>query len=159
MSAIIVMQGRLRSSRLPGKGFFTFFGQTMWERACDIALAVPGVEEVVFATGDLPENFLMKPLVEARGARFFAGSEDHVLQRYCAAVENSRADLVVRMTCDNYLMQPEFITAVIAATEAARADYGFIEPLSHFAGEVIRRECLLEEYARGQYSARPRANM
>jgi spore coat polysaccharide biosynthesis protein SpsF len=159
MSAIIVMQGRLRSSRLPGKGFFTFFGQTLWERACDIALAVPGVDEVVFATGDLPENELMKPLVEAKGVRFFAGSEDHVLQRFCAAVGKSRADYVVRMTCDNYLIQPEFIAALVTATQFARSDYGFIEPLSHYAGEVIRRELLLEEYARGAYSAEAREHV
>jgi spore coat polysaccharide biosynthesis protein SpsF (cytidylyltransferase family) len=149
---IIVLQGRLRSTRLQGKGFFTFFGKTVWERLCAIALEVRGVEEVVFATGDLPENELMRPLVEATGARFLVGSESNVLERYSLAVRDSRADYVVRMTCDNYLIQPEFIEALAAAVRQAGSDYGYIEPLSHYAGEVIRREVLLEEFARGNYS-------
>jgi len=149
---IIVLQGRLRSTRLPGKGFFTFFGQTIWERMCAIAREVRGAQEVVFATGDLPENELIRPVVEATGVRFLAGSEDNVLERFCQAVRASRAEYVGRITCDNYLIQPEFIEALAESVQAARADYGYIEPLSHYAGEIVRREVLLEEFARGNYS-------
>lgn len=146
---IIVMQGRLRSSRLPGKGFFTFFGQTVWERMCDIALAVSGVERVVFATGDIEENELMRPLVEAKGVQFFKGSEDNVLERYVDAVKGYQGDYLVRLTCDNYLAQPEMIEAMVAAAVAAGVDYAFIEPLSHYAGEVVRCDALRACYRKG----------
>jgi spore coat polysaccharide biosynthesis protein SpsF len=146
------MQGRVRSTRLPGKGYFTFFGQTIWERMCDIATDVRGVSEVVFATGDLPENNLIRPLVEAKGVRFFAGSEDNVLDRFCRALEGTGADYVIRITCDNYLIQPDAIEGLAAAVREARADYGFIEPLSHYAGEVIRIETLRHAWVRGDYS-------
>ena len=149
---IIVMQGRVRSTRLPGKGFFTFFGQTVWERMCDIALAVGGVKEVVFATGDLPENHLIRPIVESKGVRFFAGSEDNVLERYCQAVEGSDADYLIRLTCDNYLVQPQVIEGLAAAVRAAGGDYGFVEPRSHFAGEVVRLSALRECWLTGRYS-------
>ena len=149
---IIVMQGRVRSTRLPGKGFFTFFGQTIWERMCDIAMDVRGVSEVVFATGDLPENHLMRPLVEAKGVRFFAGSEDNVLERFCRALEGTRVDYLIRITCDNYLIQPDVIEGLAAATAAADADYGFVEPLSHYGGEVIRIKTLRQSFSRGDYS-------
>ena len=139
---LIVLQGRLRSTRLPGKGYFTFFGQTLWERACDIALAVRGVEKVIFATGDLRENYLIRPLVEAKGVAFFAGSEANVLQRFCRAIEGYRGEYIVRITCDNYLVQPELIEGLCAATRRANADYGYIKPLSHYAGEIIRCESL-----------------
>jgi spore coat polysaccharide biosynthesis protein SpsF len=149
---IIVMQGRVRSTRLPGKGFFTFFGQTIWERMCDIACEVRGVREVVFATGDLPENHLIRPLVEARGVRFFAGSEDNVLERFCSALEGADDDYLVRITCDNYLIQPDVIEGLVKAVRAADADYGYIKPLSHFAGEVVRIRTLRECVAGGLYS-------
>jgi len=156
---IIVMQGRVRSSRLPGKGFFTFFGQTLWERLCDIALEVRGAREVVFATGDHAENRLVQPLIESKGVRFFMGSEDNVLQRYCDVVKDSSAEYVVRLTCDNYLIQPELVEALAAAVKEKKADYGFIEPLSHYAGEVIRREVLLQEYQSGKYTAMGREHV
>lgn len=149
---IIVMQGRIRSSRLPGKGFFTFFGQTLWERACDIAMAVRGAERVIFATGDLPENQLIRPLVEAKGVEFVVGSERHVLQRFCRAIEDYRGEYLMRLTCDNYLAQPEVMEGVYAATLAAHADYGYIKPLSHYGAEVIRCESL-RRCLSGRYSA------
>lgn len=144
---IIVMQGRVRSTRLPGKGFFTFFGQTLWERACDIALAVRGVEKVVFATGDPPENQLIQPLVEAKGVDFLVGSEENVLQRFCRAIDGYGGEYLVRLTCDNYLAQPEVMERLYAATRAVHADYGYIKPLSHYAGEVIRCESLRRCFA------------
>jgi spore coat polysaccharide biosynthesis protein SpsF (cytidylyltransferase family) len=146
---IIVMQGRVRSTRLPGKGFFTFFGQTIWERMCDIAREVRGVSDVVFATGDLPENQLIRPIVESKGVRFFIGSEDNVLERFCLAVDGTDADYVIRITCDNYLVQPDVIENLAAIVRDERAEYGFVEPLSHFAGEVIRVEALREAWACG----------
>ncbi|HNQ87821.1 MAG TPA: NTP transferase domain-containing protein [Verrucomicrobiota bacterium] len=146
---LILLQGRLRSTRLPGKGFFTFFGETIWERMCDIALAVREVEEVVFATGDLPENHLMKPLIEAKGVRFFAGSETNVLERFCQAIEGHRGEYLIRLTCDNYLAQPDVIEGLFEATVQAQADYGYVEPLSHYAGEVVRCEALRQCLADG----------
>ncbi len=119
---------------------------------CAIAKDVNGVEDIIFATGNLPENELMRPLVEAAGVRFLMGSEDNVLERFCEAVRPSRAEYIVRLTCDNYLIQPQFIEALAQSVETARADYGYIEPLSHYAGEVIRREVLLREFDRGDYS-------
>lgn len=146
------MQGRLGSTRLPGKGLFTFFGQTVWERMCDIALEIEGVEKVVFATGDKPENYLVEDMIRAKGVDFFAGSEENVLQRFAKVAENSTADYILRFTCDNYLIQPEVVEALIAAMYEHDADYGYIDPLSHFSGEVICRSLLLEHYKSGNYS-------
>lgn len=149
---LIIMQGRIRSTRLPAKGFLPFFGQTVWERMCDIGLAVRGAERVVFATGDVPENQVARPLIEAKGVRFFAGSEDNALERFCRVAETSSAEFIVRMTCDNYLIQPDVIEGLCTAVRDARADYGYIAPLSHYSGEIIRRETLLASWGSGAYS-------
>lgn len=146
---IIVMQGRLRSTRLPGKGFFTFFGQTVWERMCDIALAVAGVDEVVFATGDVEENELMRPLVEAKGVRFYKGSEDNVLERYVEAISGYRGEYLVRLTCDNYLVQPDVLEKMIEAVRPDGCDYAYIRPLSHYGGEIVKCDALRRCYENG----------
>lgn len=150
----IVLQARLRSSRLPAKGYLPFFGQTVWERMCDIALAVRGVDEVIFATGDASGNELARAMVEAKGARFFSGSEDNVLARFCCAVAHSKAGYIIRLTCDNYLAQPDVIEGLAAAARDADADYAHVAPLTHFGGEVIRLELLLDHWRSGKYSAK-----
>lgn len=143
---LVVLQGRVASQRLPGKGFFTFFGETVWERMCRIALATANVDEVIFATGDNPQNLILKPLIEAQKVNWFVGDEGNVLQRFVDATAHSRSEYLVRVTCDNYLAQPELIEGLIEQVRSESADYGYIAPLSHFAGEVIRidalRECL-----------------
>jgi len=156
---IVVLQGRVRSTRLPGKGFFTFFGQTIWERMCSIALAITGVEQVIFATGNLDENRLIEPFVTAQGVRFFAGSEDDLLERFSHAIESTTAEYVVRLTCDNYLAQPEVVEGLLGAVSTAGADYGFVEPLSHYAGEVVRRSTLLDAHASGLSTAMAREHV
>ena len=153
------MQGRVRSSRLPAKGFLPFFGQTVWERMCDIGLAIRGAEQVVFATGDLPENQLAKTLIETKGVHFYAGSEDNVLDRFCRIAENSDAEYIVRLTCDNYLIQPDVVECLVSAVSERKAEYGYIDPLSHYAGEVIRRETLLDCWRSGSYSALAREHV
>ena len=153
------MQGRLRSTRLPAKGFHTFFGQTIWARMCDIALAVKGSNEIYFATGDLPENQLARPLVEAQGVKFFAGSEENVLERFAQIALLSKQEYILRITCDNYLIQPEVIDGLYEAVSSAQADYGYIDPLSHYAGEIIKRTVLLEHWQSQKYSAAAREHV
>ena len=143
---VIVLQGRIASERLPGKGYFTFFGETIWERMCRIARAVHGADRVIFATGSNPQNRILEPLIAAQGVQWFVGDEDNVLQRYVDATADCDDDYLVRITCDNYLVQPDMVEGVVDAVLDAGADYGYIEPLSHFAGEVVRidalRDCL-----------------
>jgi spore coat polysaccharide biosynthesis protein SpsF (cytidylyltransferase family) len=110
---------------------------------CDIALAVRGADEVVFATGDAPGNELARAMVEAKGVRFFIGSETDVLGRFCSLVESTRHEHIVRVTCDNYLVQPEIIEAMLAAAMSASVGYAYVRPLSHYAGEYIHRDVLL----------------
>lgn len=110
---------------------------------CDIGLSVRGAEEVYFATGDLPENLLGRELIEKKGVKIFVGSENDVLGRFCDLVAASGHDHIVRITCDNYLVQPEVIEALVHQARMDGAGYAYVEPLSHYAGEYIRRDVLL----------------
>jgi len=143
---IVIMQARLGSTRLPGKAFFTFFGQNMIERSISIAQSISGVDRIILATGDRPQNLALKPYVEQAGAEFFVGSEDNVLERFIGAMEGYEGKYCLRMTCDNYLIQPEVIEALYAEAVKLNADYAFIAPLSHFSGEIISCDRLRESF-------------
>lgn len=149
---IVVMQARVCSTRLPGKAFFTFFGQTMIERACAIAKEINGVDRVILATGDKPENQHMRPLVERMDVEFFVGNEDNVLERFYRAIEGYEGEYLLRMTCDNYLIQPDVIEGLHRAAQDHNADYAYIAPLSHFSGEIVRCSVLRECYESNAYS-------
>lgn len=153
MKCVVVMQGRVRSSRLPAKGFFTFFGQTIWERMCDVALGIEGVGEIIFVTGDLPENRIIRPLIEKKNVRFFEGSENNVLERFVKAIDASDASFVIRLTCDNYLAQPSLTSKCLEYLRKDGAQYACIgNPLSHYSGEAVCAQLLREQYYTAQYS-------
>ncbi len=136
--AIVVLQGRVRSSRLPGKGFFHFYDQTVWSRMCKIALSCSFAEKVVFATGDSDDNFLAESIARDAGIEFLVGSEGNVYDRFHKVSKEYPSEFIVRVTCDNYLAQPELLEAIFYLVQSENADYGFIEPLSHYGGEIIR---------------------
>ena len=148
---IIVIQGRAKSSRLPGKGFFPFYDQTVFERICDIALAVPSARKVVFSTGAGRQNDPIVHLLAGKDVEISRGPEDNVLERFARVAEAEDCDYVLRMTADNYLIQPRVLEAMYQAAGDAGPDYVYIDPLSHFAGELVRRDVLLAEFAR-EYS-------
>lgn len=143
------MQARLGSTRLPGKAFFTFFGKSMIERSIAIARSIDGVDRIILATGDLPANLALQSFTEKAGAEFFVGSEDNVLERFVHAMDGYTGEYCLRMTCDNYLIQPDVIEAARDITVAKNADYTYISPLSHFSGEIVRCSTLRESYLKG----------
>ena len=155
---IVIMQARVGSTRLPGKAFFTFCGQNMIERAISIAQSIKGVDKVILATGDRAENLSLRSYVEVAGAEFFVGSEDNVLERFCLAMDGYEGEYCLRMTCDNYLIQPEVVEGLYKAVKASNADYGYIAPLSHFSGEIVRCEALRKCYE-GKYSEEAREHV
>lgn len=136
--AIIVLQGRVKSSRLPAKGFFSFYGETIWARMCKIANSCTFAEKVIFATGKSDDNFLAESIARDAGVEFLVGSESNVYDRFCKVSKEYPSEFIVRVTCDNYLVQPELLEAIFNLVQSQNADYGFIEPLSHYGGEIIR---------------------
>lgn len=113
---------------------------------CDIALSINIPKNIVFATGDSKENLISKPLIKSKDINFFVGSENHVLKRFIDAITQYPAKYIIRITCDNYLVQPNLVEELYQAVIKENADYGYIKPLSHYCGEIIKSEVLLEQF-------------
>src|SRR4029434_10066754 len=84
----------------------------------------------------LPDSLVGAPALNAtddpvvavargEGARWFRGSEADVLERYVGAAREARADVVVRITADCPLIDPDVSDRVVAtlADASARWDY------------------------------------
>jgi len=132
MRTLAFVQARMGSTRLPGKVLADIEGEPMMARVVERAAAIPGVDEVVVCTTDLEQDEPLFELARARGWLTFRGSEDDVLGRFAGAARAHQADVIVRITSDCPLLDPEVIGRVVSAFRAG-------QPRVHYASNTMRR--------------------
>lgn len=123
MRRVAVIQARMGSTRLPGKVLADIGGETMLGRVVARARRASTLDEVVVATSTLPEDEAVAREAVRLGAPVFRGDEQDVLDRYHGAAREFRADVVVRITADCPLVEPEVVDLVGAEFARAAADY------------------------------------
>ncbi|MCW2249519.1 spore coat polysaccharide biosynthesis protein SpsF (cytidylyltransferase family) [Azospirillum fermentarium] len=123
MTTAIIVQARMTSTRLPGKVLLPLGDRTALAQVLGRCRLVRGVDVVCCAVPDAPASDPVAAEAEACGAVVVRGSEHDVLGRYRQAAEVVAADLVMRVTSDCPLIDPESCAAVIAEVAAGRADY------------------------------------
>lgn len=84
------------------------------------------INELWLATSEDPADDVLAEEVEKRGYRVFRGSEDDVLDRYYTLARQRKAEVVVRLTGDCPLHDPDVIDFVIRSYQNA-------EPMVHYA--------------------------
>ncbi|MGA2700868.1 MAG: glycosyltransferase family protein [Isosphaeraceae bacterium] len=110
---LAIIQARMGSSRLPGKVLLDLAGEPMLARVVHRMQRAEELDEVVIATTTEPADDILSALCADRGWPCFRGSQDDVLDRYYQAAQEHRADLVVRVTSDCPLIEPEVIDRVV----------------------------------------------
>jgi spore coat polysaccharide biosynthesis protein SpsF (cytidylyltransferase family) len=120
-----VVQARMGSSRLPGKTLADIGGRPMLGRLVDRARLIPGVEQVVIATTDRPADAAILKFAEAEGLPASAGSEQDVLDRIYRAASRFGVSVIVRVTPDCPMLDPEVSGRVLAEFRRldGRVDY------------------------------------
>ena len=123
MKIVALVQARMGSTRLPNKVMKPVAGVPMIELLLSRLSASSEVDQVVVATSTAERN---KPLVEYVRHLGYAceqGSENDVLDRYVEAAKAHNADVVVRITGDCPLVDPELVDECIRGFKAAGVDY------------------------------------
>lgn len=87
------------------------------------ALSSTVVEEVVVATSTADRDDIVSRYGSRSGATVHRGSESNVLSRVFQAAERVNADVIVRVTGDCPLVDPETLTEVTQPILSGRADY------------------------------------
>jgi spore coat polysaccharide biosynthesis protein SpsF (cytidylyltransferase family) len=123
---VVIVQARTGSTRLPGKVLELVGDRPMLDLVLDRALAVPGVDAVAVATSVLPGDDAVEALAVARGVAVVRGSEQDVLERYATAAEQLQAGIVVRITADCPLLDPQVVGRMLALRAAGRLDYAAV---------------------------------
>lgn len=113
MKTVAIIQARMSSTRLPGKVMKTLVDRTVLGHVITRSLAIDSVDEVIVATTNREEDKMIEDEALKYGAHCYRGSLDDVLERYYRAAVISQADVVVRITSDCPLLDPQISDAVI----------------------------------------------
>jgi len=127
---VAIVQARMGSTRLPGKVLMDIGGNTALYRVITRLSRATRINEIVVATTTAPQDDAIVAESKRIGVKWFRGAENDVLGRYCQAANASRANLVVRITSDCPLIDPEIVDQVVEKCVTEKAD---------FACNVIRR--------------------
>ncbi len=150
MKTGVVIQARMSSTRLPGKVLKPLpwdSHDTVLQQVIRRCQAAVGVDEVIIATSDAPEDQAIVDVARSEDVPCVRGHLDNVLQRYVLATEQFALDTVVRVTSDCPCIDPTILTALLDLHTAEKADYtsnGASHSFPHgLEAEVVRGSLIL----------------
>uniref|UniRef100_Q47GN1 Aminotransferase n=1 Tax=Dechloromonas aromatica (strain RCB) TaxID=159087 RepID=Q47GN1_DECAR len=123
MNVVAVVQARMGSTRLPNKVMKEISEQPMIGLLLKRLSRSSEITRVVVATSVDPRNQPLVSYVTSLGYDCAQGSENDVLERYLQAATQAKADVVVRITGDCPLVDPELVDEVIRRYFASNVDY------------------------------------
>ena len=110
---VAIIQARMGSTRLPGKVLMDIAGKPMLWHVIERVKRCKKVVSIVVATTTKEEDKAVIELAKKCGVETFAGSEEDVLDRYYQAAKKFNADIIVRITADCPLIDPEVTDKII----------------------------------------------
>jgi spore coat polysaccharide biosynthesis protein SpsF len=120
---IAIIQGRMSSSRLPGKILADIVGQPMLQRVFIRTSRAATVSQTIFATTTDASDDPVAEYCDFSGIPYTRGSLYDVLDRYYQTAKQAKADVVVRVTADCPVIDPALIDDVIHTLREGEYDF------------------------------------
>ena len=121
--ATAIIQARMGSTRLPGKVMLSLADNHVLTHDVQRVSAADYVDNVVVATSKQTADDIIARYASRAGANVHCGSESDVLGRMYDAARNADADIVVRITGDCPLVDPDTIDEVVSRIVDGDAEY------------------------------------
>ncbi len=118
MKKVCIVQTRMGSTRLSGKVMKDLCGKPVIWHVIDRLKRCNNIDLIVIATTTNEQDNIIEEYVKAlddEKIKIYRGSEDDVLTRYFEAAERENADLIIRVTSDCPLIDPEITDRIIEA--------------------------------------------
>ena len=114
MKIVGIIQVRMGSSRLPNKALEDMSGISAIERMIARVKLSKKLNVLYIATGVSSKNdILVERIKNIRGIKIFRGDDENVLDRFYKIANIEKANVLVRMTGDCPLIDPNIIDQVI----------------------------------------------
>jgi len=113
MNIVCTVEARMNSSRLPGKVMKKIENKTILEILLNRISRAKKINNIVIATSYNSKDERIINLCKEKKINFFRGSEKNVLKRLVDAGKFFSADVIVQLTADNPLIDPDMIDYMI----------------------------------------------
>lgn len=113
----------MTSSRLPGKVLLPALGYPMLQHLLNRLRLVPSLDDIVVATTINNTDDVLVSFTESQGIKVFRGSEADVMSRVIGAADLVDADIVVEITADCPIIDPDIVEQTIRMFMHHDADY------------------------------------
>jgi len=120
---VAIIEARMTSSRLPGKHLIEAGGLPFIGHLIRRLKAVPSLDQIVLATTQNATDDILVQVVQDFGIPCFRGSENDVQDRVIGAGENFNADIIVEITGDCPVIDPEIVEQSIRTYMANSASF------------------------------------
>ena len=118
-----IVQARMGSTRLPGKIMMLVRNKPLLHYHISQVLQSKKIDKLIIATTDLSQDDQIVKFVDMYGIEVFRGNEEDVLDRYFQCAKEFKLDIIVRITSDCPLIDPEIIDKCVEKFENENYDY------------------------------------
>jgi glutamate-1-semialdehyde 2,1-aminomutase len=123
MKVVAIVQARMGSTRLPGKVLKSINGKPMIEILLSRLSRSTELDQIGVSTSLKTENDKLNSIIISLGYVCVRGSETDVLARYYETAKKVKADIVVRITADCPLIDPQLVDECIKGFKNYDIDY------------------------------------
>lgn len=120
---VIIVQARMGSTRLPEKSLKEIAGKPLLGYVLQRLKRVKSANEIVVATTIQPKDDILAQFCQSLNIPVWRGSEEDVLSRYGEAAQAFHADVIVRISGDCPLIDPEIVEQAISLFQTGHYDY------------------------------------
>jgi len=123
MRVVATIEARMTSTRLPGKVLLPAMGRPMLHHLVSRLRAVPSIDDIVLATTTNATGDPLLAFAQAEDLTVYRGSEQDVMARVIGAADLVNADVVVQITGDCPIIDPDLVEQTIRMFFHHHVDY------------------------------------
>jgi len=123
MKTVAIVQARMTSLRFPGKVMEKIHGQSLVALIHKRLALCSSIDSHVFAISTHPADDILHAELEALGALVFRGDLHDVQKRFIECAKLHSTDLIVRITGDCPIIDPELVDEVVAQYLTTGVEY------------------------------------
>jgi len=150
---VAIIQARMGSSRLPGKSLAEIENHPMLWHVIQRVKRATLVDRVVVATSTAAADDAIETMCRESGVHCHRGSENDVLDRFYMAALAEKAAVVVRITADCPLIDPEVIDRVVRRFKRGDIDYASNAMVRSFPDGLDTEACSFSALERAWHEA------
>lgn len=119
-----IIQARMGSTRLPGKVLMKLDKQnTVLDYVIQQLKHCKNIEKIIIATTSLKEDDVIETFAKNNNILYFRGNSLDVLDRYYQCAKLHNLTIIIRITADNPLVDPNIVEKVLTEFKLHSYDY------------------------------------